>query len=117
MVEKKGGGYIELLFLYLADVLATEIWEEFNKFTDLELRQLAKAVPDAVLGSKANSTTTKYLGAFKRWKAWTKDHKLQVFPVKPAHLVVYLQHVRESKIQSCTGCGVQFDGVGTWNGW
>ena len=97
MVKKKGGGgYIELLFLYLADVLATEIWVELDKFTDPGLRRLAKAVPDAVLGSKANSTTTKYLGAFKRWKALAKDHKLQVFPVKPAHLVVYLKHVSET---------------------
>ena len=63
--KKKEGCYIELLFLYLADVLATEIWEELDEFTDLELRRLAKAVPDAVLGSKANSTTAKYLGAFK----------------------------------------------------
>ena len=77
-------------------MLATEIWEELDEFTDPELRRLAKAVPDAVLGSKANSTTAKYLGAFKHWKAWAKDHKLQVFPVKPAHLVVYLQHVSEA---------------------
>ena len=46
--------------------------------------------------SRAGSTTTKHLGAFKRWKAWEKIHKLLVFPVKAAYLVVYPQYVSET---------------------
>ena len=84
------------LFSYFADVFKTGIWEELKEFTDPELKRLAKAIPDAVLASRANSTTAKYLGAFKRWKAWATDHKLPVFPVKVAHLVVYLQFVSET---------------------
>ena len=75
-------------------MLTTEIWEELNEFTDPKLKRLAKATPGAVLGSRAGSTTTKYLGAFKRWKAWARSHKLPVFPVKAAHLVVYLQYYK-----------------------
>ena len=47
------------------DVFSTGIWEELDEFTDPELKRLAKAIPDAVLGSRASSTTIKYLGAFK----------------------------------------------------
>ena len=77
------------------DIFSTGIWEELDEFTDPELKRLAKAIPDAVLGSRVSSTTTKYLGAFKQWKSWARDHKLPVFPVKAAHLVVYLQYVSE----------------------
>ena len=77
------------------DVFSTGIWEELDEFTDPKLKQLAKAIPDAALGSRANSITTKYLGAFKRWKSWARDHKLPVFPVRAAYLVVYLQYVSE----------------------
>lgn len=48
-----------------ADVFSTGIWEDLEEFTDPELKRLAKAIPDAVLSSRASSTTTKYLGAFK----------------------------------------------------
>ena len=41
------------------DVFSTGIWEELDEFTDPELKRLAKAIPDAVLGSRASSTTTK----------------------------------------------------------
>ena len=88
---------MDLLFaLHFADVLATGIWQELDKFTDPQLRQLARVVHEADLGSKADSTTAKYLGALKHWKAWAKDHKLPVFPVKLAHFMVYLQHINET---------------------
>lgn len=93
----KKRGYCSVCVIYCStDVLTTGIWEELDEFTDPELRQLAKGIPDAVLGSRADSTTTKYLGAFKRWRTWARSHKLPVFPVKAAHLVVYLQHISEA---------------------
>ena len=88
--------YMTLYWHCFKDVLTTGIWEELNEFTDPELKRLAEAIPEAVLGSRAGSTTTKYLGAFRRWKAWAKSHKLPVFPVKAAHLVVYLQYISET---------------------
>ena len=54
-----------VVLFYSTDVFSTVIWEELDEFTDPELKRLAKAILDAVLGSRVNSTTTKYLGAFE----------------------------------------------------
>ena len=35
---------------------------------DPDLKELAAKLPDTILHSRADSTVTKYLGAFKKWK-------------------------------------------------
>ena len=64
---------------------------------DPELQRLAEALPTTVLSSRADSTTKKYLGAFKRWKLWAEARQgVPVFPVQDIHLALYLQHLGES---------------------
>ena len=65
-------------------------------FDTPELARLAASVRESVIRSKADSTTKKYLGAFRRWKTWAQQHSLQAFPVKESHLVLYLQSLAES---------------------
>ena len=61
---------------------------------DPELQRLAEALPTTVLSSRADSTTKKYLGAFKRWKLWAEARQgIPVFPVQDIHLALYLQHL------------------------
>ena len=62
-----------------------------------DLQRLADASPISVLRCKATSTTKKYLGAYKRWKAWATAHNLTAFPANEAHVALYLQHLAEDK--------------------
>ena len=57
------------------------------------MAEIAKQLPGTVLRSRANSSTKKYMGAFKCWKAWAKAHKLSVFPAESCHIALYLQHI------------------------
>jgi len=61
------------------------------------LQDLAKALPSTILRSKASSTTTKYLGAFKRWKTWADEFNLPTFPATATHVTLYLQHLGQTK--------------------
>ena len=56
----------------------------------------AGKLPNTVLHSRADSTTKKYLGTFRRWKSWTVQHQLPVLPAKEAHVALYLQHIGET---------------------
>ena len=64
-----------------------------SQVQDPELKFLAQMLPATVLSSRADSTSRKYLGAFKRWKLWAQQHSLPVFPVKDINLALYLQHL------------------------
>ena len=72
-------------------------WSILRNLEDQKLQDLAKALPSTVLRPKASSTTTKYLGAFKRWKLWAAEHKLPVFPANATHVALYLQHLGQAK--------------------
>eukprot|EP00731_Ephydatia_muelleri_P006914 Em0003g1162a len=79
------------------DVFASGVWPLLSNLEDPELRRLAKALPATVLGSRADSTTKKYLGAYQRWKVWADARQgVPSFPVHERHLVLYLQHLSES---------------------
>ena len=85
-----------LLTSFLVDVLATDICQELASLDSPELRKLAERIQNSVLGSKAPSTTKKYLAAFHRWKQWATSHNIVVFPVKEAFLALYLQSIAET---------------------
>ena len=79
------------------DVLSTGAWTELEELEDPELRRLAKRLPETVIQSRADSTKRKYMGAFQRWKTWASGRAgVQVFPIKAAHLALYLQHIGET---------------------
>ena len=77
------------------DVKAHGSWRLLDELDDLELRTLASKLPATILHSRANSTVTKYLRAFKRWKAWTISKGLESIPAKPHLFALYLQHLSE----------------------
>ena len=77
--------------------MATGVWREISQLQDPELRRLAESLPKTALRSRADSTTTKYLYAFQRWKKWALLHKeVTVFPVGEVHFALYLQHLGET---------------------
>ena len=79
---------------------------------DPELRRLAESLPGIVLGSRADSTTRKYMGAYNRWKAWAVKHGSVGFPVDVSSFILYLQHVGETT-GSHAAVGTAVDSV-TW---
>lgn len=92
------GIHTYVLFI-IADVLNSGIWSEFNFDTDNKyLTSLHTKLKDTVLIAKASSTTSKYSGGWRRWKDFAHCHQLQVFPVKPVDLALYIQHVANHSI-------------------
>ena len=77
------------------DITSQGSWRLLDELEDPELRALASKLPNTILHSRADSTVKKYLGAYRRWKAWAVSHKLDPIPVKPHHLALYLQHLAE----------------------
>ena len=77
-----------------ADVLTGGVWDTLRDIQSPELKRLVDTLPATLLQSRANSTATKYLGAFQRWRRWTESHEgVTCFPVSEAHFVLYLQHL------------------------
>ena len=68
----------------------------------IKLASLAVSVQGSVVHSRASSATKKYLAAFQHWKEWAQQYSLVVFPVKEAHLVLYMQNVAESTRSKAT---------------
>ena len=81
------------LFPPLLEVFQQGTWLQLQDLEDPELAEIAKQLPSMVLSSRAHSSAKKYLGAFKRWKTWTKAHKLPTFPAESCHIALYLQHI------------------------
>ena len=80
-----------------ADIFSSGMWPLLSNLEDPELRRLAQALPATVLKSRADSTSKKYLGAYRRWKVWADERQgVPSFPVKEVHLVLYMQHLSES---------------------
>ena len=95
-------GYLEQLSFFVLcftpiDILAAGVWPLMSNLEDPELQRLAAALPDTVLRGKADSTTKKYLGAFRRWKLWAEARQgVPSFPAQDTHIALYLQHLSES---------------------
>ena len=86
--------------LYNCVLLSSEVnahgsWRLLDELEDPELQSLASKLPATILHSRANSTVTKYLCAFRKWKAWASSKGLKAVPVKPHLFALYLQHLSE----------------------
>ena len=78
-------------------VFSAGAWPLLGNLEDPELRRLAQSLPATVLRSRADSTTKKYLGAFRRWKTWAEARQgVPTFLIQELHLVLYMQHLSES---------------------
>ena len=76
------------------DVLTEGVWSLFEDLQDPRLKKLKEALSETVFGSRASSTTKKYMYAFQRWRWWAEDKQgVTIFPIESHHFVLYLQHV------------------------
>ena len=95
------------LFCFLV-VFSAGAWAAVPQWEDPELQQLASCLPNTVLQCRADSTSRKYLYAFKRWMDWAGSKEEVVpFPAKPMHIALYLQYlVNTVKSKSATSVAV-----------
>ena len=63
---------------------------------DHELLKLAEELPNTILHSRADSTTKKYLNAYRRWKSWCSRYSFDHLPAQAHHIALYLQHLADS---------------------
>ena len=79
------------------NLLSGATWQAIRDLDDLELKQLAEALPDTVLRAHAKTTTKKYSSAYNRWRRWaTQFQGVHSYPVSVAHFILYLHHVAET---------------------
>ena len=64
---------------------------------DPELKGLADALAESVLGSRADSTVRKYLNSFQRCRRWAKE--VTVLPAGEVHFALYLQYLSDQKLR------------------
>lgn len=93
----KDGQSVAMVVLssFTVEVLQHGEWSLLAELEDPELIRLANQLPATLLQSRASSSTKKYAGAFKRWKAWASSHHLPTFPTQTHHVALYLQHLAE----------------------
>jgi len=95
--------------VYFSDVLCiTEVfsqvpWLELRELQGPVLQELAGRLPNTKLHSRADSTTKKYLGAFRRWKSWASQPIYQCYQPRR---IVSPAYRRDSAIQICSGGGM-----------
>ena len=71
-------------------------WNVLKELEDPYLKELAEKLPDTILHSRADSTVTKYLRAFKRWKTWASQYGMTALPAKDYQVALYLQHLGDN---------------------
>ena len=59
-----------MLYCRIPDVDDEGVWPLIKDLEDPDLVRLAERLPTTLLHSRAYSTTKKYTGAYRRWKAW-----------------------------------------------
>ena len=69
---------------------------------DPELKEVADKLPDTILHSRADSAVQKYLGAFRRWKAWANQYGMTAMPAKEVHVALYLQLLEDTSQSKVT---------------
>ena len=88
--------YVQITAFSL-DIFSHGCWVDLKNLQDPELVRLCDALQASLLKSKADSTSEKYAGAFRRWKAWCNSKTdVRPFPACPEQLCLYLQHLKES---------------------
>ena len=93
-----------VLYCVNTGVLSQGSWLLLNELEDPELKVLASKLPSTILHSRADSTTRKYLGAFRQWKVWATSHSLVSVPAKLHEVALYLQHLAEESGSKSAAC-------------
>ena len=72
------------------------MWAVLDEIQEPELKDLARKLPETLLHSRADATSKKYLGAFRRWKQWALKHGVKALPVESKYLALYLQYIGDT---------------------
>lgn len=65
------------------------------------MKALASHLPRVVLSGKAPSTTSKYAGAFARWRKWAQSKPdIPILPARPLHVCLYLSFLIQKSVSS-----------------
>ena len=85
------------LFLYPPDIFQSGFWDfGQDALPDGPIQGLAERLKTTILSSKANSTSLPYHRAYRKWKDFAiSTFDGNVFPAKPFHVALYLQHLIE----------------------
>ena len=68
-------------------------WMELKQVHHSHLRKLVWELPRIVLCDRASSTTSKYMGSFKRWSHWASSYGIPSIPADAKFLALYLADV------------------------
>ena len=99
-------------------MLDTGVWRSLKMMENSDLQRLADGLPILVLRCKAKSTTKKYFGAYKRWKAWATVHNLTAFPGKESkRSLISSTSGKGQKLKSGSRRGSEWTGLGTCHVW
>ena len=85
------------LFLHLPDIVRSSFWD-FGQDAppDGPIQGLAERLKTTILSSKAISTSLLYHRDYRKWKQFAiSTFDGNVFPAKPFHVALYLQHLIE----------------------
>ena len=89
-------------FLYFLDIFHSGFWGfDQDALLDGPNRGLADRLKTTVLSSKTNSTSSLYNRAYRKWKQFAiSTFDENIFPAKPFHVALYLQHLIEQSHSS-----------------
>ena len=93
-----GASFIRLVLGILCSVncsSAQGTWELIKEIKDPGLIKLAEKLPNTILHTWVDSTTKKYLYAFRRWKSWC-SHSFNHLPTHGHLIALYLQYLADS---------------------
>ena len=88
---------ISRLFIHFPDIFQSGFWDfDQDALLDGPIQGLAERLKTTILSLKATSTSLLYHRAFRKWKVFaTSTFDGNVFPAKPFHVALYLQHLIE----------------------
>ena len=90
------------LCAFFTGITAVGTWKDLNAQENPNLRKLAAKLPDTIVWSHVGSTVGKYLGAFRRWKAWATKQGFESLPARDYQLALYLQNLGDSTKSKAT---------------
>lgn len=96
------GGLCSVFICPLLEVIGQGTWKLIKEIKDPDLRRLAEELPNTILHSRADSTTKKYLYAFRRWKSWCSQYSFNYLPAQAHHIALYLQYLADSTCSKAT---------------
>ena len=80
------------VIILVSDVISVGVWKEL---ADLGAHHVKKIL-DRAMDSRAEGTVCKDLRAYRHWKSFSQVRGIQQFPVQPAQLAIYLEHIADS---------------------